>query len=160
MATVWYYKDNNLKYASRNRYRNLSEFSPANAETYKKVLYGDGSQMTLKTSFENICDYILIQDDKHGNSRWFVMAYSFLNGSQVELQLQRDVIGEFGVEDCFGKIERGVTDSFLKYRKELSLNEILKKRQYLMPDTNTFGNYTVSTKENSMWGIMLSLIHI
>lgn len=23
-----------------------------------------------------------------------------------------------------------------------------------MPDTNTFGNYTVSTKENSMWGIM------
>lgn len=154
MATVWYYKDNNLKYASRNRYRNLSEFSPANADIYKKVLYGDGSQMTLKTSFENICDYILIQDDKHGNSRWFVMAYSFLNDSQVELQLQRDVIGEFGVEDCFGKIERGVTDSFLKYRKELSLNEILKKRQYLMPDTNTFGNYTVSTKENSTWGIM------
>lgn len=154
MVTVWYYKEHNLKYASRNRYRNLSEFSPANADTYKKVLYGDGSQMTLKTSFENICDYILIQDDKHGNSRWFVMAYSFLNGSQVELQLQRDVIGEFGVEDCFGKIERGVTDSFLKYRKELSLNEILKKRQYLMPDTNTFGNYTVSTKENSMWGIM------
>ena len=77
-----------------------------------------------------------------------------MNGRQVQLNLQRDVIGEFGISDCYGKIERGYTDSIFKYRKELGLNQILKNRKKVIPNSNIYGNYSVNNHDNEMWGIL------
>lgn len=115
----------------------------------KSVLLGDGANTQIKTSKNNICNYVTIDD-----TRWYVTSYVYMNGGQVTLYLQRDVIGEFGFDNCFGKIERGYTDSFLKYRKELSVNEILKERKKLTPNTFKYGNYEVDTHNNELWGIM------
>ena len=38
--------------------------------------------------------------------------------------------------------------------KELGLNQILKKRQSLIPDSDTYGNYTVNNHTNEMWGLL------
>lgn len=145
---IKYYKDEELAYANRKRYRSFS-FIPFSQEEQKSVLLGDGANTQIKTSKNNICNYVTIND-----TRWYVTSYVYMNGGQVTLYLQRDVIGEFGFDGCFGKIERGYTDSFLKYRKELSVNEILKERKKLIPNTFKYGNYEVDTHNNELWGIM------
>lgn len=145
---IKYYKNEELAYANRKRYRSFS-FAPFSQEVQKSVLLGDGANTQIKTSKNNICNYVTIDD-----TRWYVTSYVHMNGGQVTLYLQRDVIGEFGFDNCFGKIERGYTDSFLKYRKELSVNEILKERKKLTPNTFKYGNYDVNTHNNELWGIM------
>lgn len=145
---IKYYKNEELAYANRRRYRSFS-FAPFSQEVQKSVLLGDGANTQIKTSKNNICNYVTIDD-----TRWYVTSYVYMNGGQVTLYLQRDVIGEFGFDNCFGKIERGYTDSFLKYRKELSVNEILKERKKLTPNTFKYGNYEVDTHNNELWGIM------
>lgn len=160
---IYYYKNSNLAYASRNRYYQIPSDIIPTEETQKKVIFGDGANTSIKTNVKNICDYVVIDDEK-GNepTRWFVTSYTYLNGEQVILNLQRDVIGQFGLANAFGKIERGYTDSILKNRKELSVNEILKKRIPLktMVDTNGMfrtGNYSVKPKSvdtKEMWGVL------
>ena len=145
---IKYYKNSNITYASRNRYKNIA-ITPFAQEKQKSVLLGNGAVTSIKTSVDNICDYVTIDD-----TRWFVTSYVYLNGKQVTLNLQRDVIGEFGISSFFGKIERGYTDSILKYRKELNLNQILKKRIKLLPNSNQYGNYSVNTHNNEKWGIL------
>ena len=145
---IEYYNNKELAYTNRKRYHSFS-FTPFYKETQKSVLLGDGANTSIKTKKDNICNYVKIDD-----TRWYVTSYVYLNGGQVQLNLQRDVIGEFGIGDCYGKIERGYTDNFLKYRKELSLNQILKERKKLIPMNSKYGNYNVSTHDNEMWGIM------
>ena len=145
---IKYYKNKELIYTNRKRYRSFS-FIPFNQEIQKSVSLGDGANTQIKTSKKNICNYVIID-----NTRWYVTSYVYMNGGQVTLFLQRDVIGEFGFADCFGKIERGFTDSFLKYRKELSLNEILKDRKKLIPNTFKYGNFEVDSHDNELWGIL------
>lgn len=145
---VKFFRDNRIKYATRKRYININ-IEPFNTETYKSIVLGNGAETTLKTSSDNICDYVTIDD-----TRWFVTSYVYLNGKQVVLNLQRDVIGEFGINECFGKIERGYTDSILKYRKELSLNQILKKRIKIVPDKLDYGGWNVNTHDDEKWGIL------
>ena len=145
---IEYFDNAELSYTSRKRIRSFT-FTPFNTEVQRSILLGDGAKTSIKTSIANICKYVRID-----GTRWFVVNYVYLNGGQVKLNLQRDVIGEFGLNDCFGKIERGYTDSILKYRKELSVNEILSKRSYLKPNTNNYYNYTVDNHENEIWGIM------
>ena len=143
-----YYKSNNLKYASRKRYKTLND-TPFYSENQKAVLLGNGANTSIKTKVDNICDYVTID-----NTRWFVVSHEYLNGKQVQLNLQRDVIGEFGINGFFGKVERGFTDGILKYRKELSLNQILKNRKKLVPNSKQYGNYSVNTHDNEKWGIL------
>lgn len=145
---IEYYNNPELSYTSRKRIRSFT-FTPFNTETQRSILLGDGAKTSIKTSIVNICKYVRID-----GTRWFVVNYIYLNGGQVRLNLQRDVIGEFGLNDCFGKIERGYTNSILKYRKELSVNEILSERKYLIPNTNKYYNYTVDNHDNEIWGIM------
>lgn len=145
---IKYYNNPELAYATRKRY-NTFNFEPFYEEEQKAVLLGDGATTSIKTSSSNIANYVQIDD-----TRWFVTSYTYLNGGQVTLFLQRDVIGEFGIADCFGKIERGYTDSILKNRKELSLNQVLKKRIPLVSKNNVYGNYSVNTHEKEAWGIL------
>lgn len=152
---VKYYKDERLSYASRNRYSILPELEYTE-ENQRSILLGDGAYTTIKTDKSNLCNYVVID-----NTRWFVASYRYLNGSQIELSLQRDVIGEFGISSFFGKINRGITDNILKNKKELSLNQILKKRNDdfksripLIPDSNKYGEYSVDNHLNECWGIM------
>lgn len=145
---VKYYKDNNLSYANRKRFSNLS-FVPFNTEEHKSILLGDGANTQIKTKKSNICDYVTIDD-----TRWFVTSYVYCNGGQVILYLQRDVIGEMGLGDCFGKIERGYTESVLRNRKELGLNQVLKDRKKILPITNQYGQYSVDNHEKELWGIL------
>lgn len=145
---VRYYENKELAYTSRKRYKTFN-FVPFYEEEQRAVLLGDGASTTLKTNKENICDYVTID-----GTRWFVTSYTYINGKQVQLNLQRDVIGEFGISGCYGKIERGYTDSILKYRKELGLNQILKNRKKVIPNTNIYGNYSVDNHNNEMWGIL------
>lgn len=145
---VKYYNNEELSYANRKRYISFN-FEPFNQEELKKIVLGDGANTEIKTSSNNICNYVTID-----NTRWFVTSYIYLNGGQVKLFLQRDVVGEFGISNSFGKIERGYTDSVLKNRKELSLNQILKERKYLIPSSNTYGNYYVDNHDNELWGIL------
>lgn len=151
MATIRYYKDNNnnLGYATRKRYHSISSFIPFNTEIQKAVLIGNGAYTSIKTSSANLCDYVRIDD-----TRWFVTGYEYKNGGQVELFLQRDVVGEFGIDTCFGKIERGYTETFLRNRKELSLNQRLIDRKKLISSSNIYGNYYVNNHNNEMWGIL------
>ena len=145
---VQYYNDEELAYTSRKRYKNFN-FVPFFEEEQKSILLGDGATTSIKTSKDNICKYVIID-----GTRWFVVSYNYLNGKQVTLNLQRDVIGEFGISGCYGQIERGYTDSILKYRKELGLNQILKNRRKVIPNSNIYGNYSVNNHENEMWGIL------
>lgn len=145
---IKYYKDKKLAYANRIRYAAAPTFADAQ-ETQKSVLLGDGATTSIKTKAANLCNYVTIDD-----TRWYVMYHRYLNGGQVEMFLQRDVIGENGVQGMFGKIERGHTDTFLKNRKELSLNQRLVNRTALIPNKNQYGNINVNTHENEMWGIM------
>lgn len=152
--TIKYYKNKLLTYAGRKRYNDISKFEPFATEQSRKVVLGDGANTTIKTSVSNICDYVTIND-----TRWFVTSYTYLNGAQVQLHLQRDVIGEYaltdnGLSNWYGKVERGYTDTVLKNRRELSLNRILKNRKYLKPTTNTYGNYTVNNHEKEIWGVL------
>lgn len=146
---VKYYKSDELKYTSRKRYRNIDKFIPFNEEEQFSILLGDGANTNIKTDVSNICDYVTIDD-----TRWFVLFHTYLNGGQVILYLQRDVFGENGVNSCFGKIERGYTETLLRNRKELDLNQILKKRIPLISNENTYMNYTVDNHNNEMWGIL------
>lgn len=145
---VKYYKNDKLKYATRNRYLTIP-VDPIATEEQKKVLLGDGSETSVKTSVDNICDYVTIDE-----TRWFVTSYVYLNGGQVRLNLQRDVVGEFGTDGMFGKIERGYTENILRNRRELNLNQILTKRQYLKPSTLTRGTWSVDSNTNELWGIL------
>ena len=155
MAVIKYYKNTDLGYATRKRYRDISSLTAYAQETQKSVLLGNEAFTTIKTSSSNLCQYVTID-----GTRWFVVSYDYKNGGQVELELQRDVVGEFGVLNCFGKIERGYTDTFIKYRKELSLNQrlvgrtALKKRIVSPATTTTYGNYTVDNHNGEMWGIL------
>lgn len=145
---IKYFDNPNLAYTTRKRYKNIT-LEPFAQEEQRSVLLGDGATTTIKTSKDNICNYVIIDD-----TRWFVTSYVYLNGKQVQLNLQRDVIGELGISNVFGKIERGYTNSILKYRKELSLNQVLKKRSYIIPNTNTYGNYSVNSHEQEIWGLL------
>lgn len=145
---IKYYNNKELAYTNRKRFHSFN-FTPFYQEEQKSVLLGDGATTKIKTKKSNICNYVTIDD-----TRWYVTSYVYLNGGQVQLNLQRDVIGEFGIDGCFGKIERGFTNSLLKNRKELGLNQILKERKKLIPSSNTYGNYTVNNHDKEMWGIM------
>ena len=144
-----YYKHNDLKYASRKRILNIDNYLPFAEEIQYKVLLGDGAKTSIKTKTENICDYVTIED-----TRWFVYDHIFMNGGQVTMHLIRDVIGEFGLDNCFGKIERGVTNSLLKYRKELGLNQILKDRKKIYPDTKRYAMVETNSHNEEMWGVL------
>ena len=145
---VKYYNNKELAYTNRKRFHSFN-FTPFSQEEQRSVLLGDGATTKIKTKKSNICNYVVIDD-----TRWYVTSYIYLNCGQVQLNLQRDVIGEFGIDDCFGKIERGFTNSFLKNRKELGLNQILKERKKILPSSNVYGNYTVNNHEKEMWGVM------
>ena len=145
---VRYYDNDELAYTNRKRYHSFN-FKPFFEENNRSVILGDGATTQIKTSSDNICNYVTIND-----TRWYVTSYVYLNGKQVVLNLQRDVIGEFGIANCFGKIERGYTDSILKNRKELDLNQILKKRIPLKPNSGVYGNYSVDNHNEEMWGIL------
>lgn len=145
---IQYFNIPELSYCGRKRYRVFS-FEPFSEEEQLSVKLGDGATTSIKTSILNICNYVKID-----NTRWFVMSYIYLNGGQVRLNLQRDVVGEFGLSDCFGKIERGYTNTILKNRKELSLNQVLKKRVPIIPNTLKYNNFSVSTHEKEAWGIL------
>ena len=145
---VKYYKNKDLSYANRKRFLTFN-FTHFYEEEQKSILLGDGANTQIKTSKSNICDYVAIDD-----TRWFVTSYVYCNGGQVILNLQRDVIGEMGLENCFGKIERGYTDSVIRNRKELGLNQVLKERKKLRPVKNNYGEYSVDNHENEMWGII------
>ena len=145
---IKYYNNPELAYANRKRYKSFS-FSPFYTERQRSVLLGDGATTQVKTSKDNICNYVMIDD-----TRWFVTSYTYMNGGQVKLNLQRDVIGEFGIDNCFGQIERGYTETFLRNRKELKLNQILKKRIPIIPQSNIYGNYNVNNHNNEIWGIL------
>lgn len=143
-----YYNDERLSYSSRKRYNEIPA-EPFSEESQFSVLLGDGATTTIKTSENNLCNYVTIDE-----TRWFVTSYVYLNGGQIQLNLQRDVIGEFGLGGCFGKIERGYTTSYLRNRKELSLNQILKERKLLIPTSKQVGDYFVDTHTNALWGIL------
>lgn len=148
---IKYYKSNeqyNIGYSSRNRFTSIPVAAFAQ-ETQKSIKLGDGATTQIKTSIENISDYVTIDD-----TRWFVVSYFYLNGKQVILNLQRDVVGEMGISSCYGKVERGYTETVLRNRKELQLNQILKERKKLVPKSNLYGNFTVSNHINEMWGIL------
>lgn len=145
---IKYYDNEELAYANRKRYKNFS-FEPFNQEIQMSVLLGDGARTFIKTSSENICNYVTID-----NTRWYVTSYEYLNGGQVRLNLQRDVVGEFGLSGGFGKIERGYTDGVLKFRKELNLNQRLVKRINIKPNSNNYGEFSVSTHDKEKWGII------
>lgn len=151
---ISYYKDNDLTYTNRKRYRTFSKL-PSYQEEQRSVLLGDGATTSIKTSVNHICNYVTIYNDiDKYTSRWYVTSYVYLNGGQVRLNLQRDVIGEFGISECYGKIERGYTDTILKNKKELRLNQILKSRKKLTPTSFKYGNYVVNTHSNELWGII------
>lgn len=148
---IKYYKSNssyNISYCSRNRYFTIP-VQPFAQEVQKSIKINDGAKTQIKTSIQNLCEYVTIDD-----TRWFVVSYLFLNGKQIILNLQRDVIGEIGISSCYGKIERGYTESVLRNRKELQLNQILKERKRLIPSNNKYGNFSVSTHEDEIWGIL------
>lgn len=150
---IKYYDSPNLVYTNRKRFKEITE-EPFYTENQLSVLVNDGATTTIKTNKENICNYVTIDD-----TRWYVTSYTYLNGKQVQLNLQRDVIGEFGLDGCFGQIERGYTDSILKNRKELGLNQILKKRISLKPNTNIYGNYYLKPSSEDVhnkeiWGVL------
>lgn len=143
-----------LKYTSRKRYKKFPENEAilVGSEEQKSVLLGDGAVTSLKTSVENKCDYVIIE-----GTRWFVIETEYLNGGQIQLYLQRDVIGENGVTGFVGKIERGYTSTLLRNRKELSLNEVMKKRIPVIPDKLEYGAISVNTHTNEMWGLLYLL---
>lgn len=152
---IYYFSGREYIYASRKRKLNIDLNQAFHNEENNSVRLGDGATTTIKTSVANLADYVVI-DDGYALYRWFVMNYVYLNGSQVEMQLQRDVVGSFGLSSLYGKVERGVTDNVLKYRKELSVNQILKDRKKIIPQTNEYGNYSIddTTKENQLWGVL------
>lgn len=151
---VKYYKVGQLAYATRQRYIDISRLSPYKEEENKSVRLGNGANTSVKTQVNDLDEprhitYVTIDD-----TRWFVTDYVYLNGKQVQFNLQRDVVGEFGLGTSYGRIERGYTDGILKYRKELSLNEVLVKRVPLKSNSNTYGNLTVDNHDGEMWGIL------
>lgn len=147
---IRYYKDEALAYTNRKRYGSNSFSSFVyTQETQASVLLGDGATTSIKTSVDNICNYVTIDD-----TRWYVTSYTYLNGAQVVLNLQRDVIGENGITDMFGKVHRGFTNTKLKNRKELSLNQILKKRIPLRDNSVQHGNISLPINTDTLWGIM------
>ena len=155
---IEYYKSSDLAYANRKRYKTFNYVADA-SETQRAIKLGDGATTSITTSASNICNYVVITQTADDNTiiqktRWYVTYYTYLNGGQVELYLQRDVIGELGLDGMFGKIERGYTETFLRNRKELSLNQRLIKRTPLIPSNDKYGNYTVSTHTNEKWGIL------
>lgn len=145
---IKYYNNAELAYANRKRYNNFN-FSHFYEEEQRSVLLGDGATTSIKTSKDNICNYVTID-----NTRWYVVSYVFLNGGQVRLNLQRDVIGEFGITDFFGKVERGITNNILKNKRELTLNQILKRRIPLKSTEYTYGDWSLNTHDNECWGIL------
>lgn len=149
MAVIKYYNQKELLYTSRKRYSTLSNFTEYAGEIQQKVLFGDGAKTSIKTKVSNeVATYVTIDD-----TRWFVVDHIYMNGGQITLHLLRDVIGEFGLNNCFGKVERGLTNNILKYRKELGLNQILKERKKIYPQTLRYGNAAVSSHNNELWGI-------
>lgn len=145
---IKYYKSSDLAYANRKRYRTFNYVADSQEEQ-NAVKLGDGSTTTVTTSVSNLCNYVKI-----GDTRWYVVSYRYKNGGQVVLNLRRDVVGEFGLNNCSGKIERGYTNTFLRNRKELDLNQRLIKRLPIIPETKTYGNYEVNTHDNEKWGII------
>lgn len=143
-----YYKSNDLSYANRKRYKTFN-YVPDSTEQQNAVKLGDGARTTIKTSVSNLCNYVKID-----NTRWYVVSFRYVNGGQVILNLQRDVVGEFGLTDCIGKIERGYTETFLRNRKELDLNQRLIDRIPVIPNSLEYGNYKVNTHNNEKWGIL------
>lgn len=147
---VKYYKNPLLAYANRKRYKNIpSNILPLAQEEQMSIKLGDGAETEITTSVNNLCDYVKIDD-----TRWYVVAYSYQNGGQITMRLKRDVVGEFGLIDCFGKIERGYTETFLRNRKELSLNQRLIDRIPVIPNTFKYGNYTVNNHNYEKWGVL------
>lgn len=151
---VRYYKIGLMAYATRQRYLDISKFEYYKEEDNRSVRLGNGVNTFVKTTIDDINEpreisYVTIDD-----TRWFVTDYIYLNGKQVQLNLQRDVVGEFGLSGAYGKVERGYTDGILKYRKELSLNEVLKNRYPLKSSTNKYGNLEVDNHDGEMWGIL------
>ena len=143
-----YYKSSDLSYANRKRYKTFN-YIPDSTEQQNAVKLGDGARTTIKTSASNLCNYVKIDD-----TRWYVVSFRYVNGGQVILNLQRDVVGEFGLTDCAGKIERGYTETFLRNRKELDLNQRLIDRIPIIPNSLEYGNYKVNTHNNEKWGIL------
>lgn len=147
-----------MAYATRQRYIDISKFEPYKEEENRSVRLGDGANTFVKTQVDSLDEprfitYVTIEDTSYC-TRWFVTDYLYLNGKQVQLNLQRDVVGEFGLGNSYGKIERGYTDKILKYRKELSLNEVLVKRVPLKSTSSSYGNLIVDNHEGEMWGIL------
>lgn len=151
---VRYYKVGLMAYATRQRYLDISKFEYYKEEDNRSVRLGNGVNTFVKTTIDDINEpreisYVTIDD-----TRWFVTDYIYLNGKQVQLNLQRDVVGEFGLSNAYGKVERGYTDGVLKYRKELSLNEVLKNRYPLKSSTSKYGNLEVDNHDGEMWGVL------
>lgn len=143
-----------MAYATRQRYIDISKFEPYKEEENRSVRLGNGANTSIKTQVDILDEPKSITYVTIDGTRWFVTDYLYLNGKQVQLNLQRDVVGEFGLGTSYGKIERGYTNGILKYRKELSLNEVLKKRVPLKSSSDTYGNLRVDNHNGEMWGIL------
>ena len=149
------YNNEELLYASRKRHKTITQYEPYRViGDLHSVRLGDGANTSIKIDILELDEPKTISYVTINGTRWFVTDYIYLNSKQVQLNLQRDVVGEYGVDSFFGQIERGYTTNFLKNRKELSLNQILKERKNLIPSKNVYGNYSVSTHEKEMWGIL------
>ena len=147
---IKYYKNPLLAYSNRQRYKTFPiSLDTPYKEEQKAVKLNDGAETFVTTKVENLCDYVII-----GDTRWYVVAYTYENGGQITMRLRRDVVGEFGITNIFGKIDRGYTDTFLRNRKELSLNQRLIDRIPIIPNTDTYGNFTVSTHDFEKWGVI------
>ena len=151
---VRYYKVGQMAYATRQRYIDISKFDYYKEEENKSVRLGNGANTSVKTQIDDLDEPRQITYVTIDGTRWFVTDYIYLNGKQVQFNLQRDTVGEFGLGTAYGRIERGYTDGILKYRKELSLNEVLTKRVPLKSSSNEYGNLSVNTHDGEMWGIL------
>lgn len=175
---IKYIKETSLALTTRKRYssnafpiisKQLDNNKLANGffrtEEQKKISLGDGVNTSVKTKSINICDYVIMGTNEEVSvniTKWFVVYYEYLNGGQIILYLRRDIIGEKGLTNLFGKVDRGYLDNtnVLINRKELSVNEILKNRVHLKTDQIISGytkagsyNVSVSNNDEELWGI-------
>ena len=155
---IEYFTQDELAYTNRKRYKTF-EYVATSSEYQYAVKLGDGASTSVKTAIDNLCNYVRISLYNENNvlqfsTRWYVTSYIYHNGGQIEMFLQRDVIGENGLDGFFGKVERGYTETFLRNRKELSLNQRLINRLPLISQNNNYGTYSVDNHNNEMWGIL------
>lgn len=137
---VTFYNVTALAYSNRNRFKDIIDVpilgtdSVTVIDNHRSIDIGNGDFCYIVTKAENKSTYVTIENQEIGLTRWYVTDTSYLNGGQIQLNLVRDVVGEFGLENVVGKVERGITSGALKYRSELSVNQVLKNRERIQTE--------------------------